>query len=446
MKYDIDSAKNIFLEKGLTLDENKYINDSTNMKCHDVNGYYYSTSINKLSACKRPDFVNKHNPYSINNINQFFINNNCETRIIDKQYINSKTRMNFICGNCGGIFEATWNDIHNGKRYCNYCAKSLRYDGLKDYTKLVKEYCEQNGYQLLTDYIHRSFDDFEYICLKHKDYGIQHSYYDRMINGGQGCYLCGVEKRGAKHRKSESEYEELAMQKGFMYKGCTYPMRNNGCKKAMLQLICNQHVDKGIQNIDYQNLKRNIAGCIYCHGFYQTREDVQNKIDKMNMDISILNYRDYTDIDVLCKKCGYKWNTTGVNLSQGHGCPSCCFSTLERSVANTLKEWGYGYIPQYIFDDCKDKSCLPFDFYLYDFNTIIEVDGEQHYHPVNFRGTSDKNAIDNYLSTIKHDKIKNQYCINNNINIIRLPYWEFEDDTYLYHLFDSFVENGIITI
>ena len=36
-------------------------------------------------------------------------------------------------------------------------------------------------------------------------------------------------------------------------------------------------------------------------------------------------------------------------------------------------------------------------------------------------------AIKNFELTQKRDKIKNEYCLNNNINIIRIPYWEFKN-------------------
>ena len=39
------------------------------------------------------------------------------------------------------------------------------------------------------------------------------------------------------------------------------------------------------------------------------------------------------------------------------------------------------------------------------------------------------------LENIKfRDNIKTQYCKDNNIKLIRIPYWEFNDDTYLYTL------------
>ena len=67
------------------------------------------------------------------------------------------------------------------------------------------------------------------------------------------------------------------------------------------------------------------------------------------------------------------------------------------------------------FDDCRDIRPLPFDFYLSNYNLIIEFDGRQHFEEFGFG---------NHMVTVKHDKIKNQYCQSHGIDLIRIPYWE----------------------
>ena len=48
-------------------------------------------------------------------------------------------------------------------------------------------------------------------------------------------------------------------------------------------------------------------------------------------------------------------------------------------------------------------------------NLIIEFDGRQHFESVYNR---------DYETTKRHDAIKNQYCQDNNIDILRIPYWD----------------------
>ena len=114
------------------------------------------------------------------------------------------------------------------------------------------------------------------------------------------------------------------------------------------------------------------------------------------------------------------------------GCPFCKkklthYSKGERAIQDLLNKNKIKYIDQYIFKDCCDKKPLPFDFYLPDHNIIIEFDGEHHYFPVNFNGITDEHAKLSYEQTKKHDKIKNYYCEDNGIDIIRIPYWELNN-------------------
>ena len=64
----------------------------------------------------------------------------------------------------------------------------------------------------------------------------------------------------------------------------------------------------------------------------------------------------------------------------------------------------------------KDKRKLPFDFYLPGLNTCIEYDGRQHFELKNGFWGGEKSL----KLTQKHDKIKNLYCKENKIKLLRI--------------------------
>ena len=68
---------------------------------------------------------------------------------------------------------------------------------------------------------------------------------------------------------------------------------------------------------------------------------------------------------------------------------------------------------------------LRFDFAILDkydnIFAVIEFDGAQHYKPVDFFG-----GVENFEKTKKRDSIKNKYCLDNNIEMIRISYLEFD--------------------
>ena len=100
---------------------------------------------------------------------------------------------------------------------------------------------------------------------------------------------------------------------------------------------------------------------------------------------------------------------------------------MENFIASILSKHKIKYIPQAKFQECRNIHPLKFDFYLYEYNTIIEYDGEQHDKPIKFFGGEEA-----FAKRIKNDNIKNCYCKENDINLIRLSYTlttqEIEDE------------------
>jgi len=68
--------------------------------------------------------------------------------------------------------------------------------------------------------------------------------------------------------------------------------------------------------------------------------------------------------------------------------------------------------------DCKNESKLRFDFYLPEKNICIEFDGIQHFKSVEFFGGDVE-----FQKVRLRDEIKNIFCNQKNIKLIRLPYF-----------------------
>lgn len=103
------------------------------------------------------------------------------------------------------------------------------------------------------------------------------------------------------------------------------------------------------------------------------------------------------------------------------------FIYKEYKIKEILDNLNIDYIQEKRFKDCKDIKTLPFDFYLPYYNTCIEFDGWQHYNMIKY-DTSDKFKIRK-----KHDYMKDEYCKNNNIYLIRIPYWEYKNIENILH-------------
>lgn len=126
--------------------------------------------------------------------------------------------------------------------------------------------------------------------------------------------------------------------------------------------------------------------------------------------------------------CGNITYVPAGQLIRGHTLSCGCRhkSKWEMFIDDLLTELNVDFIPQKRFSDCMNKKCtdvLPFDFYLPNYNIIIEYDGEHHFQPVKGWGGEEKFKI-----TQQNDLIKTNYCKLNNINLLRIPYTYTEDD------------------
>lgn len=122
-----------------------------------------------------------------------------------------------------------------------------------------------------------------------------------------------------------------------------------------------------------------------------------------------------------CKcDCGNLTNVLASNLKKGNtqSCGFCCENSHGNlKISKILEEANIPYEREKRFLDCKDKSYLPFDFYIDD-KYLIEYDGKQHFKSEGFF---------DYESTHRHDLIKNQWCKDNNIPLIRIPYTHYDN-------------------
>ena len=126
-----------------------------------------------------------------------------------------------------------------------------------------------------------------------------------------------------------------------------------------------------------------------------------------------------TPIEIKCNKCGSKWKSLPNSLLNGCGCPYCNQSKGEEDIKIFLDKNNINYVYQYK-NGCKDKYVLHFDFAIFKNNELfglIEYDGFQHFKSVKYFGGDDR-----LVETIKKDNIKNKYCEENNIPLLRIPY------------------------
>lgn len=131
--------------------------------------------------------------------------------------------------------------------------------------------------------------------------------------------------------------------------------------------------------------------------------------------------------------CGNEVDIQSAHLTSGHT-KSCGHikSEGEQKIKNLLTKMRILFFQEYTFIDCinpKTGRRLRFDFFLPQYNTLIEYDGSQHFI-VKERGWYTEEEL---IYIQERDAIKDKYCKDHNIRLIRIPYTDFLmiDDTYI---------------
>jgi very-short-patch-repair endonuclease/phage FluMu protein Com len=173
--------------------------------------------------------------------------------------------------------------------------------------------------------------------------------------------------------------------------------------------------------------------CPKCKDLNRTKTDEQFKkevFDLVGEEYSVLGEYEGANkkIKMRHNKCGYEWEVKPANFLQGSRCPYCKASKGEEKIAKYLTKFGIKFETQKTFKDLKDKILLRFDFYIPNKNLLIEYDGIQHFEPVDFGGINNEEIVkENFKNQQIRDKMKNEYCKENGIKLLRIKYTDFKN-------------------
>lgn len=346
-------------------------------------------------------------------------------KLLDKEYINNSTKMSFS-NNEGFIAVMSLSDFKRGNTPM-YFSQSNPFviENIKLFLKNQKD-----GTHLLSDKFEGNTTPLILKCGKCGE-TFTRSWTTIQSSNHCLCVKCSHKQTGKNRRKSIEEVQKLFHQHNLKllekdYKGITQLLEcedNQGYRGY--NSIRNLYRNGKITLFD---LKNNAKFFIYNANNYAKINNIDCKV------LEISKNQKWSNVGIVCEcVCGNKFETSILAFKEGKNkCDECSekISRYELKVEKWLKLNNINYIKEQRFKNCKDKLPLPFDFYLFDKNIVIEVDGEGHYKPAHFNNCSKENAIKSFKQVVKHDEIKTNYCKNNNIKLIRIPYWEFENDNY----------------
>jgi len=316
--------------------------------------------------------------------------------------------MNLLIKNClpnsfhSNLFRKNIN-IKNGRKY-----KNMR---VTWNTEKAKKYAESRNYILLGEYI--QFKKGK-VKLQHNcptcNYNIFYIGWNRFCYEKVGCSNCFDRKIYFKnyllklgYKILDGEYKnahtEINIIDTLGYKYFISPMTIlRGSHPEFVSKINPYVVENICRWIENNNKNIEFLSKKYCGGNYK--------------------------LDWKCLTCLNIFQASWANVSSGKGCKYCQQSKGENRIQIFLKNNKYNFISQYRIVNCRDKKPLPFDFAILDGKDLklIEYQGKLHTESREHFG-----GIEYLIDRIKKDKIKCDYCIENNIPLIIIDYKDFDN-------------------
>ena len=300
----------------------------------------------------------------------------------------------------------------------------------------IKLWCKLNNksFELLSDTYIDAHKDLKWKCLKEgcgEEFGSSWNH----INNNRGCPFCNGRQVGLSNCLA-TKNPELVKQ--------WHPTKNGDltpwdvtCGNDSLNIWwqCSENQEHKWQaNIHARYTNK--SGCPYCSGRYATKE---NNLLVINPELCeewdyegnekrpeeyCPNSNDYAYW--ICKSCGRKWYAQIASRNIGRGCLQCNESKGEKEIDKILTKYNIHHDSQYKFSDLRGVGGkrLKFDSAIFwnremtKLRMLIEYDGEFHYEDI-------FNKPEKFKRQQLNDQAKNTYCKNNNINLLRIPYWDF---------------------
>ncbi len=248
------------------------------------------------------------------------------------------------------------------------------------------------------------------ICPEHGEF----NQYPGNHLSGNNCPNCS---HNLKHT-TKSFINSAKKIHGYKYNYSNTDYKNN---KSKVKIICPIH---GIfeQRAGAHISKNRPHGCPACDKSQKLKTEefieMANKIHSNKYSYEKTTYKSARDkVIIICKIHGEFEQLAKVHIHNKCGCPKCFESKGEIDIKNWLIKNNISFLTQHKFHDCKNINYLLFDFYLPEYNMCIEYDGRQHFEAIDYFG-----GEKTLKSIKKRDNIKNKYCKENNIKLLRIKY------------------------
>jgi ssDNA-binding Zn-finger/Zn-ribbon topoisomerase 1 len=343
------------------------------------------------------------------------------------EYVNRRTKVELICSKHGSWLTYT-EQLFRGQG-CPKCGKKIagkkRRLTFNDFVKRANE-IHSIEYEYYKEGYVKSSSKLKIKCPIH---GIFIQGAGEHLYSKQGCPKCGNIVNSNKRKLPLNEF--ISRSNEVHNNFYDYSLVDYVRSSTKVKIKCPTH---GYFMQEPQN-HLNGSRCPKCSLAEQVKRQTKPRevfieqsilIHGETYDYSLIDYvRSSLNVKIVCEKHGMFLQTPNSHLT-GSGCPNCNISRGEELVKLILKSHNIKFKQQKTFDGLKDVRNLKCDFYLKDYNTVIEFNGRQHYEPVMAFG-----GEQSFLETLRRDNIKREYLKKNNIKLLEVHYKNDDVETLI---------------
>ena len=344
------------------------------------------------------------------------------------EYIDSKTKICIICPEHGEFWQIPANHLKG--MGCPKCAaEKIRNLKLKSTEQFIKDAIKIHGDKY--DYSKTQYiGNDKKICIICPEHG---EFWQNPNSHLSGCKCPECAKKCMPTKMDTNSFIEKAKE----IHGNKYDYSKTVYKGTIKKVTITCPVHGEFEQIAFVHLQG--SGCPKCadNQPITTEEFIKRSKEKHGnrYDYSKSEYKNNrTKIEIICHKKDINGIEHGSFFTiphshmQGSGCPKCKQNyRLENEVRLLLIENNIEFEEKKTFDGLKYKLPLKPDFYLPKYNIIIECQGEQHFEPVDFSGKGKEFAEKLLEINKKKDKIKKEYCKENNITLLEYSHLKIND-------------------